>query len=119
MKVADIFMYLVPSILIVIGMTVTLSYSFWKYHKRKMIIRKMQHDYLEVFLSVKRPRIGALRCNTHFTKWSDMAQSLSHSDFNRLSRYHATSTVSPRLYDPPPYVQNGYLGIYIYICDDL
>lgn len=70
-------LYWIPSILVAIGMFITLLCSFWKFHKRKMFIRQLQLDYMEVNLEVKRPRIGAIRCNTHGAKWDDLMASLS------------------------------------------
>jgi hypothetical protein len=80
-------LYWIPSICVAIGMFITLLCSFWKFHKRKMVIRKLQMEYVEVNLAVKRPRIGAIRCNTHGAKWEDLMASLSSSGFLSLKPY--------------------------------
>jgi len=44
-------------------------------------------EYVEVNLAVKRPRIGAIRCNTHGATWEDLMASLSSSGFLSIKPY--------------------------------
>lgn len=44
-------------------------------------------EYVEVNLAVKRPRIGAIRCNTHGAKWEDLMASLNSSGFLSIKPY--------------------------------
>ncbi|CAC5380373.1 unnamed protein product [Mytilus coruscus] len=80
-------LYWIPSGLVAIGMFITLLCSFWKFHKRKVFIRQLQKEYMEVNLAIKRPRIGAIRCNTHGAKWEDLMASLSSSGFPNIAPY--------------------------------
>ncbi|XP_071155939.1 uncharacterized protein [Mytilus edulis] len=80
-------LYWIPSGLVAIGMLITLLCSFWKFHKRKLFIRQLQQEYMEVNLAIKRPRIGAIRCNTHGARWEDLMASLSSSNFPNIGPY--------------------------------
>lgn len=44
-------------------------------------------EYVEVNLAVERPRIGAIRCNTHGATWEDLMASLSSSGFLSIKPY--------------------------------
>lgn len=80
-------LYWIPSGLVAIGMLITLLCSFWKFHKRKLFMRQLQQEYMEVNLAIKRPRIGAIRCNTHGARWEDLMASLSSSNFPNIGPY--------------------------------
>ncbi|XP_060067969.1 uncharacterized protein LOC132548165 [Ylistrum balloti] len=80
LPVGEAFLYWIPSLFIVLTMVVVLCASFWRFHRKKMMKRVLQYDYIEANLDVKRPRIGAIHCFSHEARISDLTMSLSSGD---------------------------------------
>ncbi|XP_033731008.1 uncharacterized protein LOC117320544 [Pecten maximus] len=79
-RFGEAFLYWIPSLFIVLTMILVLCASFWRFHRKKMMKRVLQYDYLEANLDVKRPRIGAIHCFSHEAHVSDLTMSLSSND---------------------------------------
>lgn len=83
------FLYWIPAVSILLIMTVFLSLSFLRYRWKKERGRQSQRDYLELDLSTRRPRIGALSCHTHEQHWTELMQSFPVNQMrNMLREYH-------------------------------